>query len=110
MSAIRTPATPVTEAASCPLYRLLSAERQSLDAALERLASGTAPHYQPLSPRLRAAAMVQQDICRRRAYGNRLRANAPSRIEEAISPLPTDEQGNILEALAACRAGCDLIR
>lgn len=98
----------VTEVEQCPLHRLLIAERQSLDAAISRLASGMASQYEPLTTRSRAAGMVQYSICRRRASGDELRASELSRIEEAIGHLSDSEQSAILEALASCRAGCGL--
>ena len=99
---------PVTEVRQCPLYRLFVSERQSLDAAILQLTSGKVPQYEPLNARLRAAAMVKYNICRRRAGGERLRASALTHIDEAIEHLTASEQSNILEALAACRAGCAL--
>ncbi len=105
MSAIQ---SPITEVEQCPLYRLLVNEREALDAAMLRLASGDASRYEPLNARSRAAGMVQYSICRRRAYGERLRPGDLSRIEEAVGSLAESEQSDILEALAACRAGCNL--
>ncbi|MGO8951328.1 MAG: hypothetical protein ACLQUY_27475 [Ktedonobacterales bacterium] len=99
---------PVTAVEQCPLYRLIVSERQSLDAAILRLASGKSPQYQPINGRSRVAGLVQDNICRRRACGERLRASALSHIEEAVDYLPASEQADILEALAACRAGCAL--
>jgi|GEM_PF-1169072 hypothetical protein len=101
---------PVTEVEQCPLYRLLAAERQALDAALLRLTSGQAALYEPLNARSRAAGLVQFSICWRRANGQRLRASALSHIEEAVGYLPVSEQSDILDALAACRAGCTIRR
>lgn len=101
---------PVTETGQCPLYRLLVAERQSLDAAIERSAGGLAPHFAPSGRRARVAEMVQEHICRRRAVGARLRASALSQIEDAVERLPVGEQSDIIEALASCRAGCALRR
>jgi hypothetical protein len=101
---------PVTEVEQCPLYQLLVSEREALNAAMLRLADGTAPRYEPLNARSRAAGMIQYSICRRRAYGDRLRPNDLSRIEDAISGIAESEQSDILNALAACRAGCRLSR
>lgn len=98
----------VTDVEQCPLHRLLMAERQSLDAAISRLASGAASGYEPLNARSRVAGMVQYSICRRRASGDDPRESELSRIEEAVGHLSDDEQGAILEALASCRAGCGL--
>lgn len=105
-NAMSTMQAPVTEVGQCPLYRLFVSERQSLDAAVLQLASGKTPQYEPLNARSRAAGLVQHNICRRRAYGERLRASALSHIEEAVGYLSASEQADILEALAACRAGC----
>jgi hypothetical protein len=52
--------------------------------------------------------MVQFSICRRRAYGERLRPGDLSRIEEAVGGLDAGEQETIYNALSACRAGCSL--
>lgn len=101
---------PVTEVEQCPLYRLLVAERESLDSAMFRLANGQATRYEPLNARSRVAGMIEHSICRRRAYGERMRPNDLSRIEEAVDSLSESEQADILEALAACRAGCSLKR
>jgi hypothetical protein len=101
---------PVTEVGQCPLYQLLVAEQQSLDAAILRLAGGKAPLYEPLTARSRVAGMIQHNICRRRAYGERLRASALSHIEEAVGHLSDSEQVDVLDALASCRAGCKLGR
>jgi hypothetical protein len=99
---------PVTEVEQCPLYQLLALERDALDAAMLRLADGNTPQYEPLNARSRAAGMIQYSICRRRAYGDRLRPNDLSRIEEAVGGIVESEQRDILNALAACRAGCRL--
>lgn len=99
---------PVTEIGQCPLYRLLVSERQTLNASIRRLARGVAPQYEPLNARSRAAGMVQHSICHRRAQGGQLRAGSLALIEETINHLPTDERGDIIEALDACRAGCAL--
>jgi DNA helicase HerA-like ATPase len=99
---------PVTAREQCPLYRLIVSERQSLDAALLRLASGKSPQYQPLNARSRVASLVQYNICRRRVSRERLRASALSHIEEAVNYLPESEQADIFKALAACRAGYTL--
>jgi hypothetical protein len=101
---------PVTEVEQCPLYRLLASERKALNAAMLRLADGKASRYEPLTARSRAAGMIQHSICRRRAYGERLRPNDLTRIEEAIASVAESEQGDILNALAACRSGCKLPR
>ncbi|HEY7342469.1 MAG TPA: hypothetical protein VH591_16460 [Ktedonobacterales bacterium] len=101
---------PVTTVEQCPLYQLLVSEREALNAAMLRLADGEASRYEPLTARSRAAGMIQYNICRRRAYGNRLRPNDLSRIEEAVGGIAESEQSDILNALAACRAGCRLTR
>lgn len=101
---------PVTETEQCPLYRLLVAEREALDAAIGRSANGAAPRFELTGARARVAGMVQEHICRRRAYGERLRPGALSQIEEAVGRLPDDEQSDVLDALASCRAGCTLRR
>lgn len=101
---------PITDVEQCPLYRLLAAERQSLDATLTGFANGKTPEYDALNVRSRAGRMIQEGICRRRAYGQRLRASALSQIEQAVDHLPESEQNDILDALAACRAGCTLNR
>lgn len=101
---------PVTETEQCPLYRLLVAEREALDAAIARSANGAAPRFELTGMRARVAGMVQEHICRRRAYGERLRPGALSQIEEAVGRLPDDEQSDVLDALASCRAGCTLRR
>jgi hypothetical protein len=101
---------PVTETEQCPLYRLLVAERAALDEAIARSANGVAPHFEQTGARARVASMVQEHICRRRAYGERLRPGALSQIEEAVGRLPDDEQSDVLDALASCRAGCTLRR
>ncbi|MGE5333493.1 MAG: hypothetical protein ACM3N4_02230 [Nitrososphaerota archaeon] len=100
----------VTEVEQCPLHRLLMAERQSLDAAISRLAGGMASQYEPLTLRSRVAGMVQYSICRRRASGGRPRASELSRIEEAAGHLSDGEQTAILEALTSCQVGCELRR
>ncbi|HET8908169.1 MAG TPA: hypothetical protein VFN11_14520 [Ktedonobacterales bacterium] len=102
--------SPVTEVGQCPLYRILVAEQQSLDATILRLASGKAAQYEPLNARSRAAGMIQHNICRRRTFGERLSSSALSHIEEAVSQLSESEQADVLAALAACRAGCALGR
>ncbi len=99
---------PVTDVEQCPLYRLLASEREALNAAMRRLADGKTPHYEPPNARSRAAGMIQYSICRRRAYGDRLRPSDLSRIEEAVGGIDDSEQSDILNALAACRAGCKL--
>ena len=101
---------PVSEVEQCPLYQLLLTERRSLDATIERLASGVAPMYQPLNARSRVAGMIQAGICERRARGERLRPGDLSRIEQAIGYLPDHEQDTLLETLVCCRAGCRLRR
>jgi hypothetical protein len=101
---------PVTEIGQCPLYRLLVSERHTLNASIRRLARGAAPQYEPLNARSRAAGMVQHSICHQRARGGQPRAGSLALIEETIDHLPADEQGDILEALGACRAGCALTR
>lgn len=110
VSPMATMQSPVTEAEQCPLYQLLLSEREALNAAMLRLADGKASRYEPLNARSRAAGMIQYSICRRRAYGDRLRPNDLSRIEEAVSGIAESEQSDILTALAACRAGCTLPR
>jgi len=101
---------PVIEVEQCPLYRLLALEREALDTMMLRLADGKASQYEPLNARSRAAGIIQHSICRRRAYGERLRPNELSHIEEAIGNIIESEQSDILVALAACRAGCMLPR
>ena len=101
---------PVTEVEQCPLYRLLAAERQSLDATIVGFVDGEMPQYDAFYARSRTARMIQDDICRRRAYGQRLRASTLSRIEQAIDFLPAGEQSDVLDGLAACRSGCALKR
>jgi hypothetical protein len=97
VSSMATVQSPVTEAEQCPLYQLLLSEREALNAAMLRLADGKAPRYEPLN-------------ARSRAYGERLRPNDLSRIDEAVSGIDESEQSDILNALAACRAGCTLPR
>ena len=101
---------PVTETEQCPLYRLLVADRASLDAPLARAGHGGAPRFEPTGARARVAGLVQEHICRRRAFGERLRPGALSQIEEAVGRLPENEQRDVLDALASCRAGCTLRR
>lgn len=101
---------PVTEVGQCPLYRILLAEQQSLDATILRLASGQAAQYEPLNARSRAAGMIQHSICRRRTSGERLSSSALSHIEAAVGQLSASEQSDILNALAACRTGCEFGR
>jgi hypothetical protein len=101
---------PVTEVEQCPLYRLFVSEQQAITAAIIRLANGEPARYEALNARSRVAGMVQYSICQRRAYGERLRPGALSHIEEAAGNLPASEQDAIFEALAACRAGCALMR
>jgi len=108
MSATSATPSAVTEVEQCPLYRLLISEREALDAAMLRLTNGEASRFEPLNARSRAAGMVQHSICRRRAYGERLRPSELSRVEEAVGNLAEREQADIFEALAACRAGCSL--
>lgn len=102
--------SPVTEVEQCPLYRILVAERQSLDATILRLASGKAAQYEPLNARSRVAGMIQHNICRRRASGERLSSSALSHIEEAVGQLSEREQPDVVNALAACRTGCEFGR
>jgi hypothetical protein len=97
---------PVTEVGQCPLYRILVAEQQSLDATILRLANGEDARYEPLNARSRVAGMIQHSICRRRTFGERLSSNALSHIEEAVSQLSESEQSDIVNALAVCRTGC----
>ncbi len=101
---------PVTEVEQCPLYRILVAERQSLDATILRLAGGNAAEYEPLNARSRVAGMIQHSICRRRTAGERLSSSALSHIEAAVGQLSESEQPDVVNALAACRTGCELGR
>ena len=101
---------PVTETKQCPLYRLLVAERESLDAAIKRSANGAAPRFRPTGMRARVAGMMQEHICGRRGSGGRLRPAMLSQIEEAIGHLPESEQRDILDALSSCLVGCTLRR
>ena len=105
MSAIQ---PPVTKVEQCPLYQLLTFEREAVYAAMLRLGDGKASRYEPLNARSRAAGMIQHSICQRRACGQRLRPNDLTRIEEAVGNIAESEQGDILNALAACRSGCRL--
>lgn len=98
----------VTEVAQCPLYRLLVAERQSLDGAINRLTSTDDPGYEPLNARSRAAGMVQHSICHRRARGGEPRLGSLALIEAAVEQLPEEERKYIIESLASCLAGCAL--
>jgi hypothetical protein len=108
--AMSTMQVPVTEVEQCPLYQLLLSERRLLDAALYDLADGRMLAYDSQSPRRRAARVIEESICRRRARGRRLRANDLSRIEGITDYLPAGERNDVLQALAACRAGCTLKR
>ena len=101
---------PVTATEQCPVYRLLVAEREALNAAIARSDNGAAPRFEPTGMRARVAGMIQEHICARRACGARLRPAMLTQIEQAIKRLPESEQRDILDALASCLAGCTLRR